>query len=421
MVVKFEGDFALYKAIEFRKKYDLYLQTEVSFGNLRSRATQRKQKTRISRDVDIRSYIEERGQITLGAFPEIERKYKIRLVIWTQKNRNDQLRKSLESSIKSSNFPTLNLLSVDFNVFSSKNISNLSVILDLEDFLRTKKFDPINSVRMKESMTFAESLASKLYPNAVYANLLKKIDLIRAKWPFEDFKINQTKKFYESFGLGVQIWQKNGIKICRIFDSLYKNKLCILVESFDEKLKFDDKVVYLSNVDVLNFYSCDKKYCFFGSNDYSRYTAHMQRCTEKTRMIYKQKVYSQPCDSIKKSLVKELILPSIEYENMNYCVYDIETSMDVDKSSGVANLLYIHKLLSIAIKSNFCHENEFFLIRKTMEPECLKDLIKNFVKTLHIIRENMLLSIPGSITEGLKKYQEERQLDDFKLWLFKKC
>jgi hypothetical protein len=293
----------------------------------------------------------------------------------------------------------------------------LSVILNLEEFLRSKKYNQAASVKLKEEMLFVEALSSRLCPNAVYGNIMKKIDWVNVKWPSGRFEIRDSKKFYAVFGLGVQIWEKKQNKVGRVFDSLYKNKLSILVESFNESLNFDDKIIFIRNIDVLNFYSCEKKYCFYGSNDHMKYEAHIQRCSDTTKMSYKQNVYSSPSETIREALVSEAILPSMAYQNMYYCAYDIETSMDIDKSSGIANLLFIHKLLSIGIKSNFGIENEFFLLRKDMESDSLKELIQKFVKTLHSIREKMRLMIDESVFKGLDHYIEKRKSPEFKVWL----
>jgi hypothetical protein len=416
-LVKFDGEYAIYKAIEFSEKYRLYLETPVTFGTGRSQKTKNKQKNRICRDLNISNYISAKNRISLGDLPDIERKYKVRLVIWTQKNQKDQLRKSLESMVKqSSNYPTINLLSVEFNPFLSQNLSDLSAILNLEEFLRSKKFNPAASVKFKEEMSFVAAISSRLCSNATYWNLMKKVESIKTKWPSGRFEIRDSKKFYAAFGIGIQVWTKTGNKVGRVFDSLYKNKLSILVELFDESLNFDDKIIFIRNIEVLNFYSCERKYCFYGSNNYTQYMAHIRRCTDTTKISYKQKLYSSPSESIKEALVSEAIIPSMLYENMYYCAYDIETSMDIDKSSGIANLMYIHKLLSIGIKSNFGIDNEFFLIRKDTDPESLKELIKTFVKTLYFIKAEMRLLIDNSIFVGLEKYIEIRKSAEFKVW-----
>ena len=96
-LVKFDGEYAVYKAINFSEKYRFYLETPVGFGTQRSQKTERKQMNRICRNLDISNYISFKNEISLGDLPEIERKFKVRLVIWTQKNQADQLKNSLES------------------------------------------------------------------------------------------------------------------------------------------------------------------------------------------------------------------------------------------------------------------------------------------------------------------------------------
>ena len=174
----------------------------------------------------------------------------------------------------------------------------------------------------------------------------------------------------------------------------------------NEILEIDGFMVYFRDSSSISYFSCENNGCFFGTNTMRDYHRHRLSCVEDTIINYAQKIYAEPIDKIKVELVSEKIIPSLSWENQFFSVFDIETGMSRDNEESINNLLMIHKLLSIGVTANFGSQQEFFLIRKDMNPDSLKILVEEFVKVLKNLRNDLFKVVPVSIVDGIAKYND---------------
>ena len=99
---------------------------------------------------------------------------------------------------------------------------------------------------------------------------------------------------------------------------------------------------------------------------------------------------------------------------MRFAVYDIESIMDDSQNKNIRNLLMVHKLATIAVKTNFGEETEHFFYRRDMSSTSLQSLVKEFVDKLTELRSEMLKELPPTIQTGLASYYEIIKSPDFK-------
>ena len=72
---------------------------------------------------------------------------------------------------------------------------------------------------------------------------------------------------------------------------------------------------------------------------------------------YKQEAKSKPDDSIRRQLVEEEILPDMDWHNWHFATWDVESLMS-KKTHESGQMVELHKLVSIAVKSSFGSQEE---------------------------------------------------------------
>ena len=80
----------------------------------------------------------------------------------------------------------------------------------------------------------------------------------------------------------------------------------------------------------------------------------------------------------------------------------------------LVNVKSIHRLTSIAIKTNLPGNEEFFFIRSDMTSDSLKILISQFVEALNELRLKMIDTLPNCIKKGYDSYWEQQKSPEFK-------
>ena len=104
------------------------------------------------------------------------------------------------------------------------------------------------------------------------------------------------------FGLGLQVWtsiaEGKKRKTKQQYNSRWKKKLIIQVDDYTPNVPLDlrKKVIYIKDIADLNYFICDKPYCFYGTIDYRDMKKHELTCTSETKMTYKQVKREKKCN-----------------------------------------------------------------------------------------------------------------------------
>ena len=286
----------------------------------------------MKRSLDLNQYISEADSITLEKAEKfsLENFFKIR--IWKQTDRKKPIFLEYESKIENDHekFTNFDVFSKSFDTYSNQNFANLQLILDIETFLSKKKYSPSENKPMFRTMTIFQATVTELWPKLHGPRFDLKVKELEEKWGENSFHLNDAKKFYEHFGLGIQIWtmiskSNRHYEIRKVWDSIYKKKLRIRIENFDleERFPLSLNIEYIYDELAIQYFSCPNKNCFYGSNRQDRLERHIRGCRTKTIVTYSQERYAKPSSDVKEQLVAEGILPDVNFENQMYACYDI--------------------------------------------------------------------------------------------------
>lgn len=179
-------------------------------------------------------------------------------------------------------------------------------------------------------MRIFQAIVTELFPNLQGLAFDKRVSNYETKWGKDSISFSDSKRLHRLFGVGIQAWVKSplpdrkyGSK--KIFDTLYKTKVRIIVENNTEIEYFPLKqlVGYVFDESALNYFSCQNKNCFYGTDRSDRLLRHLASCRTETLMKYKQARYEKPTIHIVEELVKEKILPDANFGNTMFVTYDI--------------------------------------------------------------------------------------------------
>ena len=363
--------------------------------------------TRYCQKSNINGIITEYPVITQEVVAELAEKLHLKISIWYQKNRTSPLR--LEFEIPNSQ-PALaiNLLSNKFNRFNNMDFSDLLLILDINKFLAVRKYDPENNNMPKRQMSFIQAVVTEKHPKLCGFQFLKKCSDLVEQWGADEFHFRDIKRFYDTFGLGLRIFTiKNAgrSRLTKRYDSLWAKKVTIQLQvcNPNKPLKWNQMVDYIYSVADLNYFECEKKHCYYVTSRNDEYQRHLQSCKDESEIIHMQTKYDKPDQAIKKQLVEEKIIPTMNFHNKMFSVFDIESLM---MPEGCASGSYrsIHRIASIGVATNFGDRREYFMYRSDMKPESLKFLIKQFLAVLDKAQKDMFNLLPNTIREGYFKY-----------------
>ena len=282
------------------------------------------------RMVEYESY---RNSLTLKMAEDFAGARGFRLRIWKQIDRKKPLYLEYEGKPESDagrKFRDLDIFSRNFDTFKNQDFSNLSLILDIEKFLKSKKFDPTHTKPMFRQMTLFQAVVTELFPKLHGPSFNAKVKNFEAKWGEKSFHLNDAKRLYDLFGLGIQIWTKiekpnRHYEIRKVWDTLYAKKLRIRMKDFDlnDRFPLTDTIEYIYDEVAINYFSCPNKNCLFGTPRRDRLERHVRSCRTETVTRYDQKKFQKSSNKVREQLAAEGILPDINYQNTMFCTYDI--------------------------------------------------------------------------------------------------
>ena len=179
-------------------------------------------------------------------------------------------------------------------------------------------------------MTIFQAIVTELYPKLQGASFNRKVQDFETKWGANFVDLNDSRRLYDLFGVGIQAWTRirqpdRRTLGKRVFDTFYKKKVIIELDDFseDEPINIRALVWYIFDVKCLNYFMCPKRYCNYGTNRYNLFQNHVQVCRDETLVKYKQTKKAAPDQDILKALAEEKILPSEDFQNTMFCTFDI--------------------------------------------------------------------------------------------------
>lgn len=183
-------------------------------------------------------------------------------------------------------------------------------------------------------------------------------------------------------------------------------------EDFRE-ISLNQMLEFFPDQEQLIRFECPNAKCFYATTDSTHLFRHKQSCRSKTIITCKQTAKGRPDNSVRLALERENIIPDSDWQNWHFCCYDVECFMEpkVDSNGQSKN---VHRLVSIAVKSSFGDNSEFYIERNSMDPQELKPMMEKFRAHLTDQREEMLNYIPDSVIRGQKEYQDLRSSENFK-------
>jgi hypothetical protein len=291
----------------------------------------------------------------------------MKIIIWYKKSKPDKLKYNWESTKGPVNrIECMHIFSELFDPFLNQDLTKISLILDIEKF-KNKTVESVvklNQNNLDEKMNIFQALVRELNPNLCGQSFDQKVLNYRRKWGSDTIYLHDIKKFFQIFGIGIQIWRtesKNKKLITKkIFDSFWKNCLILSINQLNlsKPITLETKFFHIVDIEKLHHFSCSNKYCFFGTNDLQKYQIHENYCRTDPLIKYKQQKRAKPEDTVVEELFAEGILPSKNFFNFFFVTYDIECLMNEPNKEANKSILSIHKLVSIAFKSSF----KFFFI-----------------------------------------------------------
>ena len=259
----------------------------------------------------------------------LSRGFKIK--IWKQINRRKPVFLEYETKSESDEcLRDLDIFSRKFDSFKNQDFSELCLVLDPTKFLKTKKYNPAENKVMFRKMTLFQAVVTELYPKLQGPVFIEKVTFLEEKWGEASFHLNDSKRFYDEFGLGLQIWTQvpkpnRHYEIKKIWDTMYKKKLRLRMTNFDidERFPLTSTVEYIYDEKAINYFSCPNQNCFYGTHRRDYYEAHISKCRTTTRVTYAQKRFQKPGNEVREQLAAEGILPDANFQNMMFCTFDI--------------------------------------------------------------------------------------------------
>ncbi|CAG5089850.1 Oidioi.mRNA.OKI2018_I69.PAR.g12375.t1.cds [Oikopleura dioica] len=152
---------------------------------------------------------------------------------------------------------------------------------------------------------------------------------------------------------------------------------------------------------VIELPKCKTPNCLYTHADKRKMKKHEATCNMDTIDIIHQTVESHRIMDHVHELVAENFLPSFDYVQEYFVVYDIECTMNCN---GLSSGDKYHKLATLAtVTSN--GERECF-VRKTDEVEGSLIMLTEFINYLLILQKKMESQIPGCIFQGVQHYEK---------------
>ena len=385
---------------------------------------------RLRHDINLQSYVP-LGVPDMSRLSEIEKMLKVRLKIWT--NRRIRIagvlkrvivpfREPFEEGQMVDNEPIVNLYGNDLT-YKTYSTKNLSLIFDEKAYFDSKivRNSRPESTRLKR--TLFQAVVSEKFPELGGHKFDDKVKQFEEKWGKTTFEVCEIGKFQDLFKIGLQIWSFDYVheddrarkySVLK-FESRMSKKVAIELEDFDEFEMIPTKIclTYIPDTGQVNYFRCKTKNCLYGTSRKFNYDRHIATCRSDTTMTCKQIAIGADEKNARQALVNEGILPTENFENFFYAVYDVESLMKKSVEFWESGA-QVHRLASIAVLSNLDREEEVFLYRRDMKPDSLALLVKEFWAYLTEVKKKMFKLLPSSVIEGYTHYCQFLKSEEFK-------
>ena len=210
-------------------------------------------------------------------------------------------------------------------------------MLNINELVKKRDFQPETDRVPRRKMRIFQAIVTEKFPLLHGAPFEKKVSEFERKWDQDFINFSDSKKLNEKFGVGIQAWMKKPATDRhyvhrKIFDTIYKTKVRIILDENFEGERFDLKtqIEYVFDEVGLHFYSCPNKNCFFGTDRHQDLLKHQNVCKTESTFKYKQVKYEKPNNLIQIELVEEKILPVVNFQNTMFLTYDIGNRLSVD-------------------------------------------------------------------------------------------
>ena len=221
-------------------------------------------------------------------------------------------------------------LSRKFDKFENQSFDEIALILDISNIIKKRELDVGNDRVPIRKMRIFQAIVTELFPKLQGLEFDKKVSTYETKWGQDSVNFSDSKRLHRLFGVGIQAWVKSRLPDRKygsekIFDTLYKTKVRIIVENNTgiEHFPLKQLIGYVFDESALNYFSCPNKNCFYGTDRSDRLLRHLASCRTETLMKYKQVRYEKPTHDIVQELVNEKILPDANFSNTMFVTYDI--------------------------------------------------------------------------------------------------
>ena len=240
-----------------------------------------RQLRKIVSDLNISDYVQRYGQnISFETIEKVEVDFGLNCRIWREKRSSiDNVRqRTVELIWEGPNIEGLkiDLFAKEFDPFIHREFGEFSLILNLTQFLRVKKYCPKSNPIAQRKMTLFQCLVTCKHPGLWGDQFDQKVRAYQEEWGSDSFTLAENRRFYRLFGFGFEIWEKqheNGRKVfTKVFDSFWKAKIMILVENFDmsdPKIAINQTLVLVQKPESLNLFFCPIPNCFFWNQSLS--------------------------------------------------------------------------------------------------------------------------------------------------------
>ena len=286
----------------------------------------------LKRTLDLSPFQDHLNSLDLETAEKFATENFLKIRIWKQVERRKPVFLEYEAKISDdpADFSDLDLFSKTFDTFRNQDFSHMSLILDIDKFLKNKKYSPAENKPMFRQMTLFQAIATELWPNLNGPTFNKKVKEMEKSWESDSFHLEDAKKLHDLFGVGIQIWtmvKKSGnhYEPRKIWDTHFNKKVRIRVKNFDleERFPLTTSLEYIYDEVAIHYYSCKNKGCFYGTARHDHFETHVRNCRTEPITKYVQDRFCKPENNIRKELVEEGILPNENFENVMFCTYDI--------------------------------------------------------------------------------------------------
>ena len=286
----------------------------------------------LKRTLDLSPFQDHLNSLDLETAEKFATENFLKIRIWKQVERRKPVFLEYEAKISDdpADFSDLDLFSKTFDTFRNQDFSHMSLILDIDKFLKNKKYSPAENKPMFRQMTLFQAIATELWPNLNGPTFNKKVEEMEKSWESDSFHLEDAKKLHDLFGVGIQIWtmvKKSGnhYEPRKIWDTHFNKKVRIRVKNFDleERFPLTTSLEYIYDEVAIHYYSCKNKGCFYGTARRDHFETHVRNCRTEPVTKYVQDRFYKPENNIQKELFEERILPNENFENVMFCTYDI--------------------------------------------------------------------------------------------------